>query len=48
LGCELGHNFAAPLRSFAKHHSQESQIELIEKPFTRHGLLTKVRAALTA
>jgi len=32
----------------AKHHSQESQIELIEKPFTRHGLLSKIRAALSS
>ena len=32
----------------AKRDSEESQIELIEKPFTRYGLLTKVRAALNS
>ena len=32
----------------AKHDSQESQIELIEKPFTRYGLLAKVRTALNS
>ena len=30
----------------AQHRSTGPQIELIEKPFTRHGLLSKVRAAL--
>lgn len=30
----------------APHRSTESQINLIEKPFTRHGILSKVRAAL--
>lgn len=32
----------------AKHGSAESQIELIEKPFTRAGLLAKVRAVLNS
>ena len=32
----------------AKHRSTEPEIELIEKPFTRAGLLARVRAVLNS
>jgi PAS domain S-box-containing protein len=31
---------------FARYHVAESEIILIEKPFTRHGLLSKIRGAM--